>query len=613
MTMEKDVLQEQIDKLTRERDAFSHALTTSNQAFMEKVKEFSIIKRLADSLQFGMGRRQICSVIVDIIIDETNAENCSLWLIDKTGRWISPYAVRGQYDSHTRYLTRGQGPTLEVGKGAAGWAAASGESLLIEDVSTSPYFLPFSGGTQIRSLLCLPIKGSDGTIGVLNMSHPDIGAFSRENQRVLQLITDQAAIGLTSNQLFEEVQDLNKDLERKVTKRTIHLKRSEERYQRAINAGKVGIWEWQVGSPDIYIAENLSDMLGYQPEETRTLKDWMRLIYPEDRRTFLRRIVRHMRGEASIYEGEHRMLHRDGQVVWFFVRAAAVRSAEGRLSRIVGSNTDITRRKETELELARAQEEALIHAHAAGKAEFATTVLHNIGNVLNSVNVDSLHIKKTLEHMRLPQLALTCGILNENRDHMTEFLTQDDRGRKIPEYLGKLSGMLSRDAKSLIRLADEIASKVDLMRDIIETQQTFATTATDLQPQDLAHLVEEAIKVQSDSIRKREVTLKQRFSAVPPVLVNGPKLIHVLINLIKNAVEAMESVPPSERKLSLRIGRRSGKAFLAVTDNGIGIHADHLGCMFQHGFTTKKSGHGFGLHYCARTLEAMGGQITVDQ
>ncbi len=610
--MTEDQLRQQIEKLTRDRDAYAHSLAMSNQMFMDKVKDFSIIKRLSDSLLVGLNRQQICTEIVDIIIDETTAENCSLWLIDRVRKQLSLVAVRGQEDAQCRYLEEGLGLTLEVGRGAAGWAAHHGESLLIEDVASSPYFIPSESQTHIRSLLCVPIKANNQVIGVLNMSHPDIGAFSQEHERVLQLITDQAGIGLTNNKLFEEIQDWSRDLERKVAERTRHVKRSEERYQRAIIAGKVGIWDWQVGSPLIYVASNLKNMLGFgSHEEMRTLKDWLNLVHGRDRRALLRQMMRQVKGEQSIYEGELRMRHRDGSWLWFFVRAGTVRGQQGRLSRIYGSNTDITKRKEAELELARAQEEALVNAHAAGKAEFATTVLHNIGNVLNSVNVDSLHIRKTIDNMRLPQLVLACDLLVQNRDDLVRYLTSDERGSRVPEYLGRVASVISRDSTMLSRLSDDIAGKVDLMRDIIETQQNYATATHEPEPQELARLVDEALKVQMDSIRKRGITIRQRYSSVPPVVVSASRLIHVIINLIKNAVEAMEGVSEHARVLTLTILQADTEVHLVVSDTGTGITADHLSHMFQHGFTTKKKGHGFGLHYCARTIEVMGGSIAV--
>lgn len=611
MPSQDDLLQE-IEQLKKQRDAYAQALTTSNSAFMDKVKEFSIIKRLADSLKEGIDLHRVSCLIIDIIIDETAAENCSLWLMDRTKNCIALHAARGQDDYETTYYPQGQGSRLQVGQGAAGWVAKTGESLLIEDVANSPYFLPGESDQNIRSLLCLPIRVSDEVLGVLNMSHPDIGIFSNENERVLRLITDQAAVGLKNFFLFQEVETFNRQLEEMVEERTSHLQNSEERYERAIKAGRVGIWDWQVGAAQIFVAPNLKAMLGYREDELTTIAEWTQCVEPEDREAFNQTLQQYLHSNNEAYEVEHRMRHRDGHIIWFHVRGAPIRDAKGTVVRISGSNTDITIRKQAEAELARAQEEALVNAHAAGKAEFATTVLHNIGNVLNSVNVDSLHIRKTLESMRLPQFVLACQLLLDNQKDLATFLTSDPRGQKLPEYLTRVSEVIAKEAGGISRLSDSIGNKIDLMRDIIETQQNYATANSGAQRQELVQLVEEALKVQHNSLTKRHVVLKQNFNQVNPVVVNASKLIHVVINLLKNAVEAMEKTPNNQRILQISIDGDQDKVVLKIKDHGMGISAENMPKMFTHGFTTKKQGHGFGLHYCARTIEAMGGTIAVE-
>ena len=261
MTEKKD-FEETVQQLKRQRDAYAHALSQSNQAFMDKVKEFSILKRLADTITWNMDKRQICTEIVDVIIDETTAENCSLWLMDSHREFLRLAAVKGQLDHRARYFSAEESEKhqMKVGTGAAGWVAEKGESLLIEDVANNPLFVKSSSSgaePTITSLLCLPIKGHDRVLGVLNLSHPDIGAFSLENERVLGLITDQAGIVLTNLYLFEEIQSLNRNLEKMVDERTRNLEQSEARYGRAIEAGRVGLWDWRIADRKLFIAPNL--------------------------------------------------------------------------------------------------------------------------------------------------------------------------------------------------------------------------------------------------------------------------------------------------------------------------------------------------------------------
>ncbi len=613
MTQEA-ALQAEIQKLTRERDAYAEALATSNAAFVDKVKEFSIIKRISDSISWSHDKQRICTEIVDLIIDETTAENCSLWLLDPDEKFLILVSARGQENTKPKYFPPASKlqRKMKIGDGAAGWVAEHGTSLLIEDVSKSSIFVPIESkvSNRIQSLLCLPIKGRGNTLGVLNLSHPDIGAFSQENERVLQLITDQAGIVLTNYFLFEEIESFNRKLEYKVEVRARNLRMSEERYARAVAAGKVGIWDWKIGSWWLYVAPNLKAMLGFSDHEiTNNLKDWLKLIHPEDRQSLFRRIMEQLAHEPHVYEGEHRMFHKDGRIVWFFVRGAAVLDDKGRVIRLSGSNTDITQRKKAEIELQKAQETSLAQAHTVGRAEFATGVLHNIANVLNSVNVTGNFIQELVSRSRIPLLSRAFTLLEANTDNLVTFLTEDAKGSKLPEYLTRVGGVIEKDFKELQRLVLEINDKIHLMRDVIETQQTHAKNNERLEAQDIAKLTEDALKIQMEAIKKHAIRIHRNYRPIPKVTIPTSSFLHVLINLLKNAIEAMEECPPSRKNLQIDISEEDNWVVLKISDSGVGISEPNIKNLFQHGFTTKKYGHGFGLHFCRNAIEAMGGTI----
>ncbi|QTD51057.1 EAL domain-containing protein [Sulfidibacter corallicola] len=346
-------LRRRIEELIRERDAYAEALMTSNSAFMEKVKEFSIIKRMGESMRWNLDQQKLVTEFVGIVIDETLAENCSLWLVDRVEQRLVLAAAQGQDDPQPVFLAnRGMdGTYLRLGQGAAGWVAKHGQSLLIEDVSTDRRFIQLESeiSNQIKSLLCLPIFGEKHVIGVFNMSHPNIGAFSQENARVLQLITDQAGLALTNYFLVETIRDFNKKLEHTVLERTRTLRQSEERYTLAAEAGRVGVWDWNLESDELYIAPNLKAILGYGEDEIENhMAAWTNMIHPDDRPRFRYELQRHLDGVTHRLECEYRMVHRDGTTIWFSVRGRVNRDSCGKPVRVVGSNTDTTKRKRME-------------------------------------------------------------------------------------------------------------------------------------------------------------------------------------------------------------------------------------------------------------------------
>ena len=229
-----------IEELERERDTYAKALSEANAAFWQKVKEFSIIKRMGDLVRWNLDKKSTCVEIVNIIIDETDAENCSLWLVDPSRCRLELVAARGQSDSGANYYPPGSRDArhLAMGEGAAGWVAANGAPLLMKDASKNKRFIRIESeiASSIKSLLCLPIVSKDGVIGVVNMSHPDMGVFSKENERSLGLITTQAAMAFSNLFLFERIQSFNEKLER----RTEELQLAQENLVRAGKMAAIG-------------------------------------------------------------------------------------------------------------------------------------------------------------------------------------------------------------------------------------------------------------------------------------------------------------------------------------------------------------------------------------
>ena len=254
-------------------------------------------------------------------------------------------------------------------------------------------------------------------------------------------------------------------------------------------------------------------------------------------------------------------------------------------------------------------EEKEEQARVADEAEMATSALHNIGNVLNSVYASCYQVQRQLKESRVRQLMLAHQLIEQNRDRLSTFFTEDPKGRILPEYLIKSSEKLNSEHGNMAREIEEMLTRINLMKDIIETQQAHARGSSMVEPQSLEEIVNEALKVLQPTITRYNVTLKSEFSELSPVPVERVSLAHVLINLFKNAVEAMRE--SDRRVLTVNTLMLDRKPSITVSDTGSGITAENLKKIFTHGFTTKNDGHGFGLAFCARAIDAMGGRLTV--
>ena len=261
----------------------------------------------------------------------------------------------------------------------------------------------------------------------------------------------------------------------------------------------------------------------------------------------------------------------------------------------------------------RRKEKALQRAITVGKAQFASTVLHNIGNVLTSLQVSCDQGRMKLKESKIRQLLRAHNLMRDHMDDLAAFLTEDPKGKLLPGYFISAGEILEEEHDQMSGELDEMNRKITLMRDIIETQQAHAKQELISETWELEQVIHEALKVLQDTLERNRVTIETHFEELPPVKAQKSQLMHVIINLVKNAMDAMAEVGEGSRMLRIETGRYDiGMAFMKITDNGEGIPPDRLPNLFNYGFTTKQSGHGFGLHSCARTIREMGGHIRVE-
>ncbi len=255
-------------------------------------------------------------------------------------------------------------------------------------------------------------------------------------------------------------------------------------------------------------------------------------------------------------------------------------------------------------EMKEAQASALVNARAAGKADFATTVIHNLGNILTSVKVSCAKIAGKLVQSKLAGFVLAGQMLEERQDHLLDFFTKDPKGRKLPDYFMKLPPILKKENDSIEQEVETIKKRIVLMERAIEIQQGDAKDEmTALLVEDL---IEESLTVLAESLNKYRIELHKRFQLNQPTPLQRTQLIHTLVNLIKNSIEAMHNSPV--RKLTIETGvREDGAPFCRIADTGEGVK--DLSMLFVRGATTKADGHGFGLHGCLSAMRAMGGNL----
>lgn len=250
-------------------------------------------------------------------------------------------------------------------------------------------------------------------------------------------------------------------------------------------------------------------------------------------------------------------------------------------------------------------------SHRAGKAEIATGVLHNVGNVLNSINVSASLVSETLQLSRLPSLKKATELLSAQED-VSEFLANNERGKVLPGYLQKLANVLEDEQQTAKTELESLAKHLEHVKTIVAMQQSYAGVSAVKETVDLHELIDDAELLIESSLTKHKVEVIREFEDIPKIKVEKQKLLQVIVNLLKNAKDAMTEGRLYDRKLIIKTSIvDENRLHISFTDNGSGIAPEIVTKIFSHGFTTKSDGHGFGLHSCANAINEMKGSLTV--
>ncbi|MEE8126028.1 MAG: HAMP domain-containing sensor histidine kinase [Nitrospirales bacterium] len=253
-------------------------------------------------------------------------------------------------------------------------------------------------------------------------------------------------------------------------------------------------------------------------------------------------------------------------------------------------------------------------AYKIEMADVASTVLHNVGNVLNSVNVAANLVESVVNQSSVTLVNRMADLLKDHKENLGTFLTQDPKGKRIPPSMEKLGNHLIQEQQMVLQEISGLVRNLHHVKQIISSHQTMAKSGGQVEGIFLVELLDHAMELSMQPGDAKWITVQRHFQEVPSILGDKHQLLQILVNLLRNAKQAMRQDTQEMHTLILRVesqGEDGSCVVITIQDSGIGIAPEHLSRIFTRGFTTKQDGNGIGLHSAVIAIQNMGGSLQV--
>ncbi len=592
--------QAQIDGLKQMLAAEITRRQQAEAALTQRNLEFDLFHRASQAFNSTLDLGQVLGAVLKEMQRLLDVTAASFWIIvPETGELVCRQAIGPGSEKLP-------GWRLAPGQGLAGWAAQTGESLIVADTAADPrHFKAVDRklNLPLRSILSIPMRAKGQVIGVMNLVDTRVGRFSQADLILLEPLVAAAAIAIENARLHAAVQAelvereraeealrrLNEELERRVDERTralqienserqrteIELRQSENRFRRVITSISDHVYMTEITPTgqriNRYISPNVEALTGYPYD--LFLADWsfwaMKLIHVEDRSLATVHALNLPLNQAA--EIEYRLVRADGRMIW--VRDSARIERDGDITVIYGIVSDITERKRIEQE---ATEIKLIQELSRLRSELVSNVSHELRTPLGLIKAaGTTLLAEDVEFDRETQRMLLHGIDEET-----------------------------------VRLEHIVNNLLDLSR--MEQQRLHLTRL----PTDLSQLSRKVLQgMQISKPDHPRYTFVHQFPGEPLIVsVDSQRIEQVLRNLLTNALK----YSPQGGIILIRGRRDQEHLLIAVSDHGIGIAPDEWDKIFERFYrvdnetSRQVGGTGLGLAISRGIIEAHGGRIWVE-
>ncbi len=389
---------------------------------------------------------------------------------------------------------------------------------------------------------------------------------------------------------------------------------SNNRLKEAQQIAKIGYFSYELETNRTYYSDEFYTLFGI-PSNTPppTFEQVLSMVHKEDQAAFVSDFKNAKNNSVSI-ENEFRLRTPHNPYRWYQLIFYPVLEDNKIIKKITGIAMDITNRKQAEENIASLNQQLVSSARKAGMADVATSMLHNVGNILNSANVGLSLICESYDHSIVNKILTVLEMMKDNQQNLNIYLFNDEKGKLILPYLISAYEDFNKEVSKNHAEIKNLVTHLNHIREIIDMQQNISGKSTLVETISLKETIDTALKMSTHKLGTDIIQIEKIYDAHDIIQTDKSKLLQILVNLLQNAKDAIFSNEhPNNKKISITVRKEdNNKIKLLISDSGIGIDPKDKIKIFSFGFTKKEGGHGYGLHASALFAKELGGSLELE-
>lgn len=376
---------------------------------------------------------------------------------------------------------------------------------------------------------------------------------------------------------------------------------------------RLGSWTLDSTTNEISSSKELRIIMGLKDaDHAPDYLSFLQAVHPNDRDILAKEIKQGL-VNGDKFSLEVRILAADNTYRWIHLACGARSKSDAPFKTLSGTAMDITTRKNNENEILELSQKLVVYAREKGRADVASSILHEVGNILSSLNISSKLLIENFDQKYFDDFFRVCSLLRKNADNIANYLSQDEKGKLIPAYLVELSKTILYHYSSVREEMENIDANIQHIGNVISAQELFITANQFVEKVHPKEVIESILKMMSVQLSTSRILVIEEYEDIPMIYVDRVKMVEILVNLFTNAIQALnENTGNHKKEIRVSAKKMSKKTLkISIADNGVGIDKDNLNKIFTYGYSTKKGGHGIGLHGGSIAAKEMGGSLTV--